>query len=52
MNETGKQKSRANPMPFQRKAGGHDLTSAAATALRLPIDKSTLHPDARRAAWM
>jgi len=30
--------------------GGHDLTPEAATALRLPIDKSTLYPEARRAA--
>ena len=30
--------------------GGHDLTPEAATALRLPIDKSTLYADARNAA--
>jgi len=30
--------------------GGHDMTPEAATALRLPIDKSTLCPEARRAA--
>ena len=29
--------------------GGHDLTPEAATALQLPIDKSTLYPEARRA---
>ncbi|MGB9122635.1 MAG: hypothetical protein WCE73_18605 [Candidatus Angelobacter sp.] len=30
--------------------GGHDLTPEAAMALQLPIDKSTLYPEARRAA--
>jgi hypothetical protein len=30
--------------------GGHDLTPQAATALQLPIDKSTLYPDQGRAA--
>src|ERR1700739_538377 len=30
--------------------GGHDLTPQAATALRLPIDKSTLYPEQGRAA--
>jgi hypothetical protein len=30
--------------------GGHDLTPEAATALQLPIHKSTLYPEAWRAA--
>jgi hypothetical protein len=30
--------------------GGHDVTPQAATALRLPIDKSMLYPEARKAA--
>jgi hypothetical protein len=30
--------------------GGHDVTPQAATALRLPIDKSTLYPEEGRAA--
>ncbi|HEY2168147.1 MAG TPA: hypothetical protein VGJ30_00865 [Candidatus Angelobacter sp.] len=30
--------------------GGHDLTPRAATALRLPIDKSTLYPEEGKAA--
>ena len=30
--------------------GGHDMTPEAASALRLPIDKSTLYPEARKAA--
>jgi hypothetical protein len=29
--------------------GGDDVTPLAATALQLPIDKSTLYPEARRA---
>jgi hypothetical protein len=32
--------------------GGDDVTPLAATALQLPIDKSTLYPEARRAAGM
>jgi hypothetical protein len=30
--------------------GGHDVTPEAATALRLPIDKSTLYPEEGSAA--
>jgi hypothetical protein len=30
--------------------GGHDMTPEAATALQLPIDKSTLYPEEGRAA--
>ncbi|HZU30373.1 MAG TPA: hypothetical protein VFB79_04615 [Candidatus Angelobacter sp.] len=29
--------------------GGHDLSAETATALRLPIDKSSLYPEARKA---
>lgn len=30
--------------------GGHDITPQVATALQVPIDKSTLYPEARGAA--